>query len=59
MDQMGKTSDQVWHVYATPSNPCVCPILAHSKYIFANPIKNIENFTEADKDGNLSGCLFE
>jgi hypothetical protein len=36
-DQMVRNSDQVWHVYATPNNRCVCPVLALAKYIFANP----------------------
>jgi hypothetical protein len=59
MDQMGRNSDQVWHVYATPNNPCVCPVLTLATYIFANPgLTNVENFTKADKDGNLSGRLF-
>jgi hypothetical protein len=58
-DQMGRNSNQVWHVYATPNNPCVCPILALATYIFANPsLTNVENFTETDKDGYLSGSLF-
>jgi hypothetical protein len=56
---MGRNSDQVWHVYATPKNPCVCPVQALAAYIFANPSHtNVENFTETDKDGNLSGRLF-
>jgi hypothetical protein len=59
MDQTGRISDQVWHVYATPYNRCVCPVLALATYIFANPsLTNVENFTETDKDGNLSGRLF-
>jgi hypothetical protein len=59
MDQMERNSNQVWHVYATPNNRCVCPILALATYICANPsLTNVENFTETDKDGNLSGCLF-
>jgi hypothetical protein len=59
MDQMGRNSDQVWHVYATPNNSCVCPVLALATYNFANPsLTNVENFTEADEDGNVSGRLF-
>ncbi len=55
----GRNSDQVWHVYATPNKPCVCPVLALSKHIFANPgLANLETFTEEDDNGNLSGCLF-
>ncbi len=58
-DQMGRNSDQVWHVYATPNNPYVCPLLALATYIFANPsLTNVENFTEADREGNVSGRLF-
>ncbi len=58
-DQTGRNSNQVWHVYATLNNPCVCPVLALATYIFANPsLTNVENFTETDEDGNLSGPLF-
>ena len=58
IDQMGRNSDQVWHVYAMPNNPCVCPILALAIYKFANPsLINVKNFTEADKDGNVSGTV--
>jgi hypothetical protein len=58
-DQMGRNNDQVWHVFATPNNPCVFPVLAIATYIFANPgLTNVENFTESDKHGNLSGRLF-
>jgi len=57
--QTGRNSDQVWHVYATPNNACVCPVLALATYIFANPsLTNFENFTEANEDGNVSGRLF-
>jgi hypothetical protein len=38
-DQTGRNSDQVWHVYATPNNACVCPVLALATYIFANPLR--------------------
>jgi hypothetical protein len=42
-----------------PNNPYVCPILALATYIFDNPsLTNVENFTEADEDGNLSGRLY-
>ena len=37
LDQTGKNTDQVWHVYATPDNPCTCPILALACYLFSNP----------------------
>ncbi len=33
-DQMGRNSDQVWHVYAMPNNPFVCPVLDLATYIF-------------------------
>jgi hypothetical protein len=47
MDQTGRNSNQVWHVYATPNNPCVCSVLALATYIFANPsLTNVENFTQ-------------
>ncbi len=36
-DQTGKNRDQVWHVYANPNNPAVCPVLAMACYIFASP----------------------
>ncbi len=59
MDQTGRNSDQVWHVHASPNNPCVCPVFAIATYIFANPsVTNVENFTKADEDGNFSGRLF-
>ena len=58
-DQTGRNSDQVWHVYATPDKPAICPVLALATYVFANPgLTNIENFTELDGDGNPSGRLF-
>ena len=48
-DQTGRNSDQVWHVYATPDKPAICPVLALSTYVFANPgLTNIENFTELE-----------
>ena len=34
-DQTGRNSDQLWHVYANPQNPKVCPVLALAKYIFS------------------------
>jgi hypothetical protein len=52
-DQTGRNSDQVWHVYATPNNPCVCPF-----FPLATNLTNVANFTKADEDGNLSGHLF-
>ena len=58
-DQTGRTSNQVWHVYATPDKPATCPVLALATYLFANPgLTNVENFTETDEDGNPSGRLF-
>ena len=36
-DQIGKKSDQLWHVYANPDNPAVCAVLALSKYLFSFP----------------------
>ena len=48
-DQTGRNSDQVCHVYATPDKPAICPVLALSTYVFANPgLTNIENFTELE-----------
>ena len=35
--QTGENSSEPWHVYANPENPFICPILALSKYVFANP----------------------
>ncbi len=58
-DQTGRNSNQVWHVYPMPNNPCVCSVLALATYIFANPsLTNLENFTKVEEDGNLSGRLF-
>jgi len=58
-DQTGRNSDQVWHVYATPNKPCVCPVLALATYIFANPsLTYVEECTEADRESNVSGRLF-
>jgi hypothetical protein len=54
MDQMGRNRDQVWHVYATPNKPCVCPVLALATYILANPsITNVDNFTKTNEDDIL------
>ena len=36
-DQTGKNADQLWHVYANPHNPAICPVLSLSRYLFANP----------------------
>ena len=36
-DQTGKNSDQLWHVYANPHNPAICPVLSLARYLFANP----------------------
>ncbi|KAL7469831.1 hypothetical protein ACHAXS_013690 [Conticribra weissflogii] len=36
-DQLGKRGDAVWHVYANPGNPAVCPILALACYLFSFP----------------------
>jgi len=59
MDQTGRNSDQVWHVYVTPDKPATCPVLALATYVFANPgLTNVDNFTETDEDGNPSGRLF-
>ena len=59
MVQMGKNSDQVWHVYATPEKPAMCPVLSLATYVFANPgLTNVENFSETDEDGKPSRRLF-
>ena len=36
-DQLGKRSDAIWHVYATPNSPSTCCHLALARYLFANP----------------------
>ncbi len=36
-DQLGKRSDCIWHVYATPESPTTCAHLALSRYLFGNP----------------------
>jgi len=59
MDQTGRNSNQVWHVYATPDKPATCPVLALATYVFANPrLTNVETFTETDEGGNPSGRRF-
>jgi hypothetical protein len=59
MDQMGRNSDQMWHVYATPEKPAMYPVLFLATYVFANPcLMNVENFSETDEDGKPSGRLF-
>ena len=35
-DQLGKRSDAIWHVYATPESPQTCTHLALTHYLFAN-----------------------
>ncbi len=42
--QLGKQGDIVWHLYTTPGNPAVCPILALACYLFSFP--DILNPTE-------------
>ena len=37
-DQEGmKHIDHPWHVYSVPSNPFICPVLALTKHLIANP----------------------
>ncbi len=36
-NQLGMWGDAVWHVYAHPGNPAVCPILALACYLFSFP----------------------
>ena len=48
-DQTGKNTDQVWHVYATPENPCTCPILALACYLFSNPGVLTDGAAQKDK----------
>lgn len=32
-----KHIDHPWHVYSVPSNPVICPVLAFTKHLIANP----------------------
>ncbi len=61
-DQTGRNKDQLWHVYATPSSPPTCPVLALATYIFANPGLTDSNMSEMQtsegEDGEVSGRLF-
>ena len=36
-DQEGEGAKTPWHVYANPSNPFVCPVLALGLYLFSHP----------------------
>ena len=36
-DQEGKGATTPWHIYANPTNPFVCPILALGLYLFSHP----------------------
>ncbi len=35
-DQLGKRSDAIWHVYATPDSPHTCVHLSLARYLFSN-----------------------
>ena len=37
-DQEGEGTKTPWHIYANPSNPYICPILALALYIFSHPM---------------------
>jgi hypothetical protein len=58
-DQTWRNKDQLWHVYATPSSPATCPVLALATYIFANPCLTDSNMSEMQtsecEDGEVSG----
>ena len=36
-DQEGEGAKTPWHIYANPSNPFVCPVLALGLYLFSHP----------------------
>ena len=36
-NQTGESNENPWHVYSNPNCPIICPMLALSKYLFANP----------------------
>ena len=36
-DQEGEGSKTPWHIYANPTNPFVCPVLALGLYLFSHP----------------------
>ena len=36
-DQEGVNENEPWHVYANPSQPFICPILAMTRYVACNP----------------------
>ena len=36
-DQEGEGAKTPWHIYANPSNPFVCPVLALGLYLFTHP----------------------
>jgi hypothetical protein len=71
-DQMGRNSNQEWHIYANPHNPQNCPVLALACYMFANPgicideIEEQEDGVEVEAQGgegaghpySHKGCLF-
>ena len=50
-DQTGKNADQLWHVYANPHNPAVCPVLSLSRYLFANPGVLIDGIIRREGEG--------
>lgn len=51
-DQLGKRSDAVWHVYATPASPHTCTHLSLARYLFSYPgILSMVDSSNASSDG--------
>ena len=36
-DQTGENSNNPWHVYSNPYEPCICPVLAMAQYVCSYP----------------------
>ena len=36
-DQEGEEAKTLWHIYANPANPYICPVLALGLYLFSHP----------------------
>ncbi len=48
---MGKNTNSVWQVYATPYNPITCPVLALARFLFSN-LGILTPVANNDKDWN-------
>ncbi len=57
-DQLGKCSDTVWHVYATPASPQTCTHISLTRCLFSSPgILTIIDSSNASGDNRDSDAI--